>query len=60
MQENLLARRLIAKKQKDWQLADQIRQELNDMEIEIEDKTLILRKICIYCSPTIFVHILLH
>ena len=36
--ENLLARRLIAKKQKDWQLADQIRQELNDMEIEIEDK----------------------
>lgn len=36
--ENLLARRLIAKNQKDWLLADKIRQELNDMEIEIEDR----------------------
>lgn len=36
--ENLLARRLIAKKQKDWQLADKIRAELSNMEIEIEDK----------------------
>jgi cysteinyl-tRNA synthetase len=28
----------MAKKQKDWQLADEIRTELSDMEIEIEDK----------------------
>ena len=36
--EDLLAKRLMAKKQKDWQLADKIRAELSDMGIEIEDK----------------------
>lgn len=36
--EKLIEQRLAAKKQKDWQLADSIRDKLKDMGIEIEDK----------------------
>jgi len=36
--ENLVDKRTIAKNQKDWKRADEIRQELHDMGVEIEDK----------------------
>jgi cysteinyl-tRNA synthetase len=36
--ENLIDRRIIAKNQKNWTLADEIRQELYSMGVEIEDK----------------------
>ena len=36
--ENLINRRIIAKNQKDWTLADEIRQDLHAMGVEIEDK----------------------
>jgi cysteinyl-tRNA synthetase len=36
--EKMVNRRSVAKSQKDWKLADEIRQELTNMGIEIEDK----------------------
>ena len=36
--ENLVSKRLIAKSNKDWKLADEIRQELDSLGIVVEDK----------------------